>query len=113
MRAGFSMPELNTPLVGEKERYYLAHRESLQRMFSRGGRYLYFIIEEVERRGMPTELALLPFVESAMNPVAVSSAQAAGLWQFIPSTGKQYDLSQNWWVDNRRDVAQSTRAALD
>jgi membrane-bound lytic murein transglycosylase D len=113
MRAGFSMPELNTPLVGEKERYYLAHRESLQRMFARGGRYLYFIVEEVERRGMPAELALLPFVESAMNPVAVSSAQAAGLWQFIPSTGKQYDLSQNWWVDNRRDVVQSTRAALD
>ena len=113
MRAGFSMPELNTPLVAEKERYYLAHRESLQRMFTRGGRYLYFIVEEVERRGMPAELALLPFVESAMNPVAVSSAQAAGLWQFIPSTGKQYDLSQNWWVDNRRDVVQSTRAALD
>ncbi len=113
MRAGFSMPELDTPLVGEKERYYLAHRESLQRMFSRGGRYLYFILEEVERRGMPAELALLPFVESAMNPVALSSAQAAGLWQFIPSTGKQYDLSQNWWVDNRRDVVQSTRAALD
>ncbi len=113
MRAGFSMPELNTPLVAEKERYYLAHRDSLQRMFSRGGRYLYFIVEEVERRGMPTELALLPFVESAMNPVALSSAQAAGLWQFIPSTGKQYDLSQNWWVDNRRDVVQSTRAALD
>lgn len=113
MRAGFSMPELNTPLVAEKERYYLAHRESLQRMFTRGGRYLYFIVEEVERRGMPAELALLPFVESAMNPVAVSSAQAAGLWQFIPSTGKQYNLSQNWWVDNRRDVVQSTRAALD
>lgn len=113
MRAGFSMPELNTPLVGEKERYYLAHRESLQRMFARGGRYLYFIVEEVERRGMPAELALLPFVESAMNPVAVSSAQAAGLWQFIPSTGKQYNLSQNWWVDNRRDVVQSTGAALD
>jgi membrane-bound lytic murein transglycosylase D len=82
-------------------------------MFQRGGRYLYFIVDEVERRGMPTELALLPFVESAMNPVALSSAKAAGLWQFIPSTGKQYELSQNWWVDNRRDVVQSTRAALD
>jgi membrane-bound lytic murein transglycosylase D len=82
-------------------------------MFSRGNRYLYYIVEEVEKRGMPTELALLPFVESAMNPVALSSAQAAGLWQFIPSTGRQYDLSQNWWVDNRRDVVQSTRAALD
>ena len=82
-------------------------------MFDRGARYLHHIVEEIEKRGMPTELALLPFVESAMNPVALSSAKAAGLWQFIPSTGKQYDLSQNWWVDNRRDVVQSTRAALD
>ncbi len=113
MRAGFSMPELDTPLVAEKERFYLQRPEALQRMFGRGGRYLHYIVEEVERRGMPTELALLPFVESAMNPVALSSAQAAGLWQFIPSTGKQYELSQNWWVDNRRDVVQSTRAALD
>ena len=113
MRAGFSMPELDTPLVAEKERFYLSNREALNRMFTRGGRYLYYIVEEVERRGMPTELALLPFVESAMNPVALSSAKAAGLWQFIPSTGKQYELSQNWWVDNRRDVVQSTRAALD
>jgi membrane-bound lytic murein transglycosylase D len=113
MRAGFSMPELDTPLVAEKERFYLQRPEALQRMFGRGGRYLHYIVEEVEKRGMPTELALLPFVESAMNPVALSSAQAAGLWQFIPSTGKQYELSQNWWVDNRRDVVQSTRAALD
>jgi len=113
MRAGFSMPELDTPLVAEKERFYLQRPEALQRMFGRGSRYLHYIVEEVERRGMPAELALLPFVESAMNPVALSSAQAAGLWQFIPSTGKQYELSQNWWVDNRRDVVQSTRAALD
>jgi membrane-bound lytic murein transglycosylase D len=113
MRAGFTMPELDSPLVQEKERFYAGKPEALQRMFSRGNRYLYYIVEEVEKRGMPTELALLPFVESAMNPVALSSAQAAGLWQFIPSTGKQYELSQNWWVDNRRDVVQSTRAALD
>jgi len=113
MRAGFAMPELDTPLVAEKERFYLQRPEALQRMFGRGSRYLHYIVEEVERRGMPAELALLPFVESAMNPVALSSAQAAGLWQFIPSTGKQYELSQNWWVDNRRDVVQSTRAALD
>jgi membrane-bound lytic murein transglycosylase D len=113
MRTGFSMAELDTPLVAEKERFYLQRPEALQRMFGRGGRYLHHIVEEVEKRGMPTELALLPFVESAMNPVALSSAQAAGLWQFIPSTGKQYELSQNWWVDNRRDVVQSTRAALD
>jgi membrane-bound lytic murein transglycosylase D len=113
MRAGFAMPELDTPLVEEKERFYLQRPELLQRMFARGSRYLYYIVEEVERRGMPTELALLPFVESAMNPVAVSPAQAAGLWQFIPSTGRQYSLSQNWWVDNRRDVVKSTDAALE
>ncbi|MFZ4757239.1 MAG: transglycosylase SLT domain-containing protein, partial [Burkholderiaceae bacterium] len=113
VRAGFALPDMPTPLVAEKERFYMQRPEALQRMFARGGRYLHFIIEEVEKRGMPTEIALLPFVESAMNPVALSSAQAAGLWQFIPSTGKQYELSQNWWVDNRRDVVRSTRAALD
>ncbi len=113
IRKGFAMPALDTPLVAEKERFYLSKPEYLQRMMQRGGRYLFHIVEELEKRGMPTELALLPFVESAMNPVAVSSAQAAGLWQFIPSTGKQYELHQNWWVDNRRDVVKSTRAALD
>lgn len=113
IRAGFAFPELDSPLVAEKERFYLQRPEYLQRMFSRGARYLHHIVEEVEKRGLPTELALLPFVESAMNPTALSSAKAAGLWQFIPSTGRQYDLAQNWWVDNRRDVVQSTRAALD
>ncbi|MFT3803081.1 MAG: transglycosylase SLT domain-containing protein [Burkholderiaceae bacterium] len=113
IRAGFAMPELDTPLVADKERFYLQKPDYLERMFDRGGRYLYYIVEELDKRGMPTELALLPFVESAMNPTALSSAQAAGLWQFVPSTGKQYNLSQNWWVDNRRDVVQSTRAALD
>lgn len=112
IRNGFAMPELDTPLVAQKRKFYLERPDYLQRMFDRGSRYLYHIVEEVERRGMPTELALLPFVESAMNPVALSSAQAAGLWQFIPSTGKQYDLSQNWWADNRRDVVKSTEAAL-
>jgi membrane-bound lytic murein transglycosylase D len=113
IRKGFAMPELPTPLVAEKEKFYSSKPEYLQRMFTRGGRYLHHIVEEVEKRGLPTELALLPFVESAMNPVALSSAKAAGLWQFIPSTGKAYNLNQNWWVDNRRDVVQSTRAALD
>ena len=113
IRAGFAMDELNTPLVAEKEKFYLSRPEHLQRMFQRGGRYLFYIVEELERRGMPTELALLPFVESAMNPVAVSPAQAAGLWQFVPATGKQYNLHQNWWVDNRRDPVKSTQAALD
>ena len=113
MRAGFSMNELNSPLVAEKEKFYLSKPEYLQRMFSRGSRYLFFIMEEIDKRGMPMELALLPFVESAMNPTAMSSAKASGLWQFIPSTGKQYNLSQNWWVDNRRDVSKATIAALD
>jgi len=113
IRAGFAMPELDTPLVAEKERFYLSKPDYLQRMFQRSSRYLFYIVEEIEKRGMPTELALLPFVESAMNPTALSSAQAAGLWQFIPSTGKAYDLQQNWWVDNRRDVVKSTQAALD
>lgn len=113
IRAGFAMPELNTPLVAQKERFYLARPDYLQRMFQRGSRYLYYIVDEIEKRGMPTELALLPFVESAMNPTALSSAQAAGLWQFIPSTGRAYDLNQNWWVDDRRDVVKSTQAALD
>jgi membrane-bound lytic murein transglycosylase D len=113
IRRGFSMPELDTPLVADKERSYLAQPAYLQRMMARGGRYLFFIVEELERRNMPTELALLPFVESAMNPVAISSAKASGLWQFIPSTGRAYALNQNWWVDNRRDVVKSTHAALD
>ncbi len=113
IRKGFALQELPTPLVAEKERFYTGKPEYLQRMFSRGGRYLYHIVEEVEKRGLPTELALLPFVESAMNPVAMSSAKAAGLWQFIPSTGTAYNLNQNWWVDNRRDVVKSTKAALD
>ncbi len=113
IRAGFAMPPLDTPLVAEKERFYLSQARVPAADVQRGGRYLFHIVEELEKRGMPTELALLPFVESAMNPVAVSSAQAAGLWQFIPSTGKQYNLHQNWWVDNRRDPVKSTRAALD
>jgi len=113
IRKGFAMPELKTKLVGQKEKFYLARPAYLNRMWTRGGRYLFHIVEEIERRGMPMEIALLPFVESAMNPVALSHAEAAGLWQFIPSTGRAYDLKQNWWVDNRRDVVQSTRAALD
>jgi membrane-bound lytic murein transglycosylase D len=113
IRKGFALPALNSPLVAEKEKFYLQQPEYLDRMMTRGGRYLFHIVEEVEKRGLPTELALLPFVESAMNPVAMSSARASGLWQFMPATGKVFNLSQNWWVDDRRDVVHSTRAALD
>src|SRR5258708_4960197 len=75
--------------------------------------YCKFVVEELERRHMPTELALLPIVESAYDPFAYSHGRAAGLWQFIPGTGRRYSLKLNWWYDGRRDVVESTRAALD
>jgi len=113
IRAGFAMPDLETRLVDQRTRWYAEQVEYMGRMTERSSRYLYFIVQEVERRGMPTELALLPFVESAFQAEAVSTAKAAGLWQFIPSTGKLYDLEQNMWKDERRSVIDSTRAALD
>ena len=113
IRRGFSMPDLNTELVTDRQIYYINRPGALRQIFTRSQRYLYYIVEELERRGMPTELALLPMVESAFNPMALSSAQASGLWQIIPSTGKSYKLEQNWWVDERRDVIASTNAALD
>lgn len=113
MRAGFGMPDLEGDLVQGREQYYASRADAVRRMTERGGRYLFHILDEVERRRMPTELALLPFVESAFNPQALSVARAAGMWQFIPSTGKDYDLKQNVFRDDRRDVLASTRAALD
>lgn len=113
MRAGFAMPDLSTDLVSDREQWYASRPEALTHMTERSGKYLFYIVEELERRGMPTELALLPFVESAYNPVAVSSAKAAGMWQFMPATGTYFDLTQNAFRDDRRDVQASTRAALD
>jgi membrane-bound lytic murein transglycosylase D len=113
IRNGFAMPELQSPLVGQHERWIVRNPQYLSRVLDRGGKYLFHIVEELESRNMPAELALLPIVESAFNPQALSSAKAAGLWQFIPSTGRIYDLEQNWWTDQRRDVIESTRAALD
>ncbi len=113
VRKGFAMPDLETDLVRDREQWYAARPDYVQRMTERGSRYLFHIVEEVERRGMPTELALLPFIESAFNPQAMSSAKASGMWQFIPSTGKHFDLKQNVFRDDRRDVLASTRAALD
>jgi membrane-bound lytic murein transglycosylase D len=107
------MPDLETPLADNRTRWYANQGEYIDRMAQRSRRYLFHIVEEIERRGMPTELALLPFVESAFQPEAISTAKAAGLWQFIPSTGRNYDLAQNMWHDERRDVIESTRAALD
>jgi membrane-bound lytic murein transglycosylase D len=113
IRRGFAMPELNSRAAANSTRWYAARPDYIGRMAARANLYLFHIVEEIERRGMPTELALLPFVESAMQPEAESHARAVGLWQFIPSTGKLYQLQQNLWRDERRDVLESTRAALD
>ncbi len=113
VRNGFKMPDLEGDLVRNREQWYATRPDYVQRMTERGGRYLFHIVEELERRGMPTELALLPFIESAFNPQAMSTAKASGMWQFIPSTGKDFALKQNIFRDDRRDVLASTRAALD
>ncbi len=113
MRGGFTVPDLNDEYVLKWEQYYGGKPDYMQRMMDRGGRYLFHIVEEVQRRGLPSELALLPFVESAFNPQAMSSARASGMWQFMPATGRHFDLRQNVFRDDRRDVLASTRAALD
>ncbi len=113
IRRGFAMPDLDHPLAQDRTQWYAARGDYLQRMTDRSSKYLYHIVEEIERRGMPTELALLPFIESAFNPQAVSTARATGMWQFMPATGKNFDLKQNAFRDDRRDVLASTRAALD
>ena len=113
VRNGFSMPDLDGDLVRKWERYYADRPDYVQRMTERGGRYLFHIMEEVERRGLPSELALLPFIESAFNPEAMSRARASGMWQFMPATGRHFELAQNVFRDDRRSVLDSTRAALD
>ena len=113
LRDGFAMPDLDNELVQKYQNYYMKNPGAMKRLLENGRRYLYYVLEELERRGMPSELALLPMVESSYNPKALSPARAAGLWQFIPSTGRNYGLSQSWWEDNRRDVVSSTGAALD
>ena len=113
VRRGFGMAELDNDLVRDRERWYASRPDYVARMTERGGRYLFHIVEELDKRGMPTELALLPFIESAYNPQAMSTARASGMWQFIPSTGRDFELKQNVFRDDRRDVLASTRAALD
>jgi membrane-bound lytic murein transglycosylase D len=113
IRFGFAMTDCASPLVAEHLAYYLNRPEYITRMLDRSRRYLYHVVEEVEKRGLPTEIALLPLIESAYNPTALSSARASGIWQFIPSTGRIYGLDQNHWYDERRDVLQATQAALD
>ena len=113
VRAGYAMPDLDGDLVAKWEQWYSSRPEYVQRMTERGGRYLFHIVEEIERRGMPTDLALLPFIESAFNPQAMSSARASGMWQFMPATGRDFELRQNLFRDDRRAVLASTQAALD
>ena len=113
VRVGFAIDDVQSYAVDREVETYRSRPDFLDRTFKRGSRYLYYIVTELERRNMPLELALLPVVESAFNPVAYSRSRASGLWQFIPSTGKHYGLKQNWWVDERRDVLMSTNAALD
>ncbi len=113
IRAGFAMTELEDPLVRRWERFYAERPDYVGRIVDRSARYLFYIVTELERRNMPLEIALLPMIESAFNPVALSSAKAAGIWQFIPSTGKQFGMKQDWWADSRRDVVAATNGALD
>lgn len=113
IRQGFAMPDLEHTLVDSQEKWYSSRPDYIERMTTRSSKYLFHIVEELEQRNMPTELALLPYIESAFNPQAVSSAKAAGMWQFMPATGTYFDLTQNAFRDDRRDVLASTRAALD
>lgn len=112
IRKGFAIPDLINPLVETQTTWYATRPDYIQRTTTRASRYLFHVVVELEKRNMPTELALLPFIESAFNPQAYSSAKAAGMWQFIPSTGLDFKLKQNMFKDERRDVLASTDAAL-
>jgi membrane-bound lytic murein transglycosylase D len=113
MRAGFGLDDVDHEWVDQEVDWFASHPDYLDRTLKRGERYMYHIVNELEARRMPLELALLPVVESAFNPVAYSRARASGLWQFIPETGRRYGLKQNWYYDGRRDVLAATSAALD
>ena len=113
IRNGFKFSEIHNPLTAQHEAWYAARPEYVNRMIERSRRYLFHIVNEVERRGMPMEIVLLPMIESAFNPTAYSTSHASGIWQFIPSTGRNYGLKQNHWYDGRRDITAATSAALD
>jgi membrane-bound lytic murein transglycosylase D len=110
---GYAIPDTDGPLVDKWERWYSDRPDYIARMVERSRRYLYHIVREVEARNMPLEIALLPMVESAFNPTALSVSSASGIWQFIPSTGTHFGLKQTWWFDSRRDVLAATSSALD
>lgn len=113
IRSGFAMRDLDSPLIAKHEQWYASRPDYVARMTERARRYLHYITVEVERRGMPSEIALLPMIESAFNPGAYSIGRASGIWQFIPSTGKKFGMQQNWWYDGRRDIIGATNGALD
>ena len=112
IRSGYAIPDVNNALVAKHAKWYADRQDYIDRTTARASLYLYHVVEELEKRSMPTELALLPFIESAFNPQALSTANAAGLWQFVPGTGRDYDLKQNAFKDDRRSVLASTDAAL-
>ena len=113
LRWGFSLEPADNRRIRAERDWYVRHPDYLTRVFTRAQRYLPFITEQLEKRGLPLELALLPIVESAYDPFAYSHGRAAGLWQMIPGTARRFGIKQNWWYDGRRDVVDSTRAALD
>ena len=113
IRRGYAIPDIDDPLVAKWEEWYSTRPDYVARMIDRSRRYLYYIVVEVEGRRMPLEIALLPMVESAYNPTAMSVSRASGIWQFMPSTGTHYGLKQNFWFDSRRDVIAATEGALN
>jgi membrane-bound lytic murein transglycosylase D len=113
LRSGFEIPDPDEEIIDKQVRQLLEYPDAVQLVLERSSYYLYYIIEEVEARDLPSELALLPFVESAFNPKAISPAKAAGMWQFMPATGKSFKLKQNMFLDERADIVKSTRAALE
>ncbi|MCW8847442.1 MAG: LysM peptidoglycan-binding domain-containing protein [Sedimenticola sp.] len=113
LRQGFRLKIPSNARIDSQIKWYASHQDYLDRVQQRAEPYLHFIVEEAEKRNIPSELALLPIVESGFQPFAYSPGRAAGLWQFIPSTGKHFGLEQNWWYDGRRDVVAATQAALD
>lgn len=113
LRSGFTLQEIDSPLIAKHEQWYANRPDYVARMMERAHRYLYYITSEVERRGMPSEIALLPMIESGFNPKANSTSKASGIWQFMPTTGRNFGLRQNWWYDGRRDIIGATTGALD
>ena len=113
LRGGFSLSYEDNARTAAELAWFVRHPDYLERVFTRAQRYMPYIVAELERRDLPLELALLPIVESAYDPFAYSHGRAAGLWQMIPGTARRFGIKQNWWYDGRRDVVDSTRAALD